>query len=174
MCYLIEENLYETLETLSEFTSKCQCQVDVFTESPLIALSRNGLFVKSYSQRLRRFFDRRIKLRLGAGPEEFVRSIEDADWVVSDSFHALMFSIINNCNARIIKPKSEKRAKMFSRVQEFSDHTKGPLISSSLHDALRSLANSEKVAYDASWLKASSESSEQWLISVLNVANYRR
>ena len=170
VCYLLGEDLDKTFGPLCDFASKCNCHVDVFVESPLVAFPLKKPFVKSHFRRLRWLFDKRVRLRLGAGPEEFMRSIGGADWVVSDSFHALMFSIINNCNARIVRPNGEKRAKMFSRIQEFANHTTGPLISSSLAEALRSFANGEEVFYDVAWIKSRKAHSEQWLADALNTA----
>lgn len=170
VCYLIGEDFYSVWKPLCEFSKKCRCHIEIFTESPLLGISGKGSAVKSLLQRVSRLLEARVRLRLGAGPEEFMHSIEEADWVVSDSFHALMFSIINGCNVRMIKPQSEKRAIMFSRIKEFAGHVKGPMISSSLEIALKSLASGEKVLYDAAWLKSRKVDSEKWLVTALNAA----
>lgn len=170
VCYLIGDDFYGIWKPLLDFAKKYHCGIEVFTESPLLGFSNKGHVAKSMFQRVCRLFCGSVRLRLGAGPEEFMHSLEGADWVVSDSFHALMFSIINNCNARIVRPKSEKRARMFSRIQEVVNHTKGPLISYSLEEALRSFANGEEVIYESAWLKSRRVDSEQWLVKALNAA----
>lgn len=174
VCYLIGEDFYSIWKLLREFSKKCRCHIEIFTESPLLGISGRGSAVKSLLQRVSRLFESRVRLCLGAGPEEFMHSLKEADWVVSDSFHALMFSIINGCNVRMIKPQSEKRAIMFSRIKEFAAHAKGPLIASSLEVALKSLVSGEKVLYDDAWLKSWKVDSEKWLASAVDVAVYKK
>ena len=94
----------------------------------------------------------RVEIMDSAGPEEFYNAFKSARWVVSDSFHALMFSICNGCDTRMIKPSTEFRRKMFARIEEFAQHTKGPLIVNSVSAALASFANDEKVSFDYDWI----------------------
>ena len=89
------------------------------------------------------------------------------EWVVSDSFHALMFSICNGCDARIIKPSTEFRRKMFARIEEFAAHAKGPLIVDSVSDALDSCARDEHAQYDYEWIGCRCRESKDWLANVL-------
>ena len=98
-----------------------------------------------------------------AGPEEFYQAFKNARWVVSDSFHALMISICNGCDVRMIRPNTEFRRKMFARIEEFAAHAKGPLIVNSVSAALASFANGESVAYDCEWLERRRRESEEWL-----------
>ena len=168
VCYLIGEEVYSIWKPLREFSKEYRCHIEIFTESPLLGFSGKGHVVKSLFQRAISLFGNRVRLRLGAGPEEFLHSIERADWIVSDSFHALMFSIINHGNVRMIKPKSEKRAKMFSRIQEVAAHAQGPMIAPSLEAALVSFACGEKVLYDGAWFKSRVGDSEKWLAVALS------
>ena len=95
----------------------------------------------------------RVSVFVSAGPKEFVRALADATWIVSDSFHALMFATIFEKNVRILKPRTEFRRKMFARIEEFSEHAEGPLAAESLEEALASLQRGENVTVGRQWLE---------------------
>jgi len=105
----------------------------------------------------------RVQIMDGAGPKEFYKAFEKASWVVSDSFHALMFSICNGCNARIVRPSSEKRLRMFARIEEFAAHTNGQLVVDSVSSALDSFTRGEKINFDYDWINSRCHDSEKWL-----------
>ena len=98
-----------------------------------------------------------------AGPREFVDLFSSADWIVSDSFHALMFSLIFKSNIRIISPKTEARCQMFARIKEISAHMKGNLIVDDVASALESFSKGEGVAIDEDWLSKRRQESVAYL-----------
>lgn len=171
ICYLLGEEIAVLWDSLYEFAVRNHCVVEIFTETPLLGVPWNGPVVKSLLQRVGWHCRKNIRLRLAAGPMEFADALRHSDWVVSNSFHALMFSMIGNCNIRIIRPNNARRGQMFSRIQEFTQHTKGPLLASSVEDALVSLARGEEVAYDVTWLTARKEYSKSWLAAAIKRLN---
>lgn len=52
------------------------------------------------------------------GPEEFISLIEHADYVLTDSFHCCVFSILFNKKFEVFRRKGEGMEKMFSRIEE--------------------------------------------------------
>lgn len=62
-------------------------------------------------------FNPRVKVRAGASAVEFLRDLSTADLVVSDSFHALMFSTIFGRKVRVVTPR--ERAGMKNRIEDF-------------------------------------------------------
>ena len=168
VCYFLSEQLEEHWQVLEDFAKKNNCKVRV-----LLGEYAGGNLPLPYSWRRMQLWLRgiwqkinplaRVKVLASAGPEEFVTVFKHARWVASDSFHALMFAINNNCNARIIRPHSEMRQKMFARIEEFAAHTEGPLIADSVSAALDSLASGEEVKYDYEWIKQRVEYSKEWL-----------
>lgn len=155
VCYFLSEKLENHIYELRDFAQKAKCKVRVFLiDAWLSAVPLNVSGVVDIFKKWRYRFCSDIKIMDSAGPQEFFYAFRTAKWVVSDSFHALMFSICNGCNARIIRPKTEFRIKMFSRIEEFAQHTKGRLIVDSVSSALDSFARGEKVEYDYRWIES--------------------
>ena len=168
VCYFLSEKLDEHWKALEDFAAKKRCKVTVLVADhvnynlPLpFSRQRAHIWIKGLWRKINPFA--RVKVLVSAGPKEFLAAFKHARWVVSDSFHALMFAINNNCNARIIRPHSEMRQKMFARIEEFAAHTEGPLIADSVSAALDSLASGEEVKYDYEWIKQRVEYSKEWL-----------
>ena len=112
--------------------------------------------------------DRGIDFRLDAGPEEFVRSIAAADSVVSNSYHALMFSLVFGREVRIVLPTHPFRRKMNARLREFEGTlTDGPLIADTLSAALASLAEGACATVRTDALSKRADASRAWLSSAL-------
>lgn len=164
VCYFMDEPIVESLVALETFAKKMDCSVEIFSDRgnlrPIPKTPR--MLASRYSEIIHRIGSR-VKIRSSAGPKEFYDSFKSATYVISDSFHALMFSILNNCNARIIRPSNAMRSKMFSRITEFADHTTGSLISNSLQEAIASISAGERVVYDSEWLQTRVEFSKNWL-----------
>lgn len=57
------------------------------------------------------------------GPEEFVSLIEHADYVLTDSFHCCVFSILFGKKFEVFRRKGEGMEKMFSRIEELLVNT---------------------------------------------------
>ena len=52
------------------------------------------------------------------GPKEFVKLIENADYVLTDSFHCCVFSILFGKDFEVFRRKEAGMEKMFSRIEE--------------------------------------------------------
>ena len=62
---------------------------------------------------------RGVIIRRSVGPSEFVDMIANASYILSDSFHAMMFGCIFEKKMIIIGESSEGRAKMTARLYDF-------------------------------------------------------
>lgn len=164
VCYFISEKIADHFETLEAFARVHDCKVKVFMDNTLLAAFPSNLMrVKNLLRTWRRRLSSRVKIMDSAGPKEFYQAFMTARWTVSDSFHALMFSICNGCDARIIKPTLEKRQRMFARIEEFATHTTGPLVVDSVSSALASFDRCENVKCDYVWINACCHESLAWL-----------
>lgn len=164
VCYFMDVPIYESLDLLEAFAAKNKCLVEIFSDAGILSAmpKTSREWMSRYADAIRRIGSR-VRIRSSVGPKEFYEAFKSATYVISDSFHALMFSILNNCNARIIRPSNEMRSRMFSRIAEFADHTTGPLIVNSLQEALSSILAGESVTYDANWLQERVEYSKGWI-----------
>ena len=168
VCYFLSEKVSDQFDALYAFAKEHDCKVKVFMDSAwFVAVPSNLARVKNLLKTWKRRLSSCVKIMDGAGPKEFYDAFKSASWVVSDSFHALMFSICNGCNVRMIRPSSSFRQKMFARIEEFAVHAQGPLIVDSVSSALASLANGEAISFDYDWLATRREASQSWLASSL-------
>ena len=164
VCYFLSERIEDHISELDRFARRNNCRVKVFMDGAwLLPFPSNLSRIKSLLWRWKLQLCSQVEIMDSAGPEEFYDAFKNARWVVSDSFHALMFSICNGCDVRIIKPSTESRRKMFARIEEFALHAKGSLIVDSVSDALASFSEGERVSYDYEWLECRCRESEEWL-----------
>ncbi len=172
VCYFLSEQIEDHITELESFACSNKCRVRVFVDDTYYAyylpLPKNLATIKRYVQGRRNHLYPHVKIADSSGPEEFFDAFKRANWVVSDSFHALMFSICNGCELRLIKPTLTSRQKMFTRIEEVAAHAQGPLIMDSVLAALTSFANGEKVSFDYDWLSGHCAASQSWLASVTN------
>ncbi len=108
---------------------------------------------------------RLVQVKYAAGPDEFVREMAAAQFVISDSFHALMFSSIFQKNVRIIRPSAENqiRVAMFARIEEFvSKYVTGSCIVDSAAEAIESLSSHELV-WNTTAIEKFADDSRDWL-----------
>lgn len=168
VCYFLSEKIEDHISELDGFARRINCKVKVFMDDAWLSpFPTNFSRIKSLLRRWKVRVGSRVETMDGAGPEEFYNAFKNSRWVVSDSFHALMFSICNGCDARMLRPRTEFRRAMFARIEEFAEHTKGPLIVDSVSDALASFLEGERVMYDYEWLENRRRESEEWLKKVL-------
>jgi len=169
--YLLGESLEAAVPHLERFRKERGWSVDVFVDGNPAGwfgpLPRNGRQLKAWWRAFRLRHRQKLRFRVSAGPEEFLRSIASADGVVSDSFHALMFSILYGRNVRILRPSTEGRRGMFARIEEFATHAQGMLLADDLADALRSVVEAPAPAFDAAWLSERIAQSAAWLKNVI-------
>ena len=166
--YFLAEDVPAMLPELADFAAKTGRRVELFVDWFVRRAPRgvggwmkNGKFWAKWRRR-------GIDFRLDAGPEEFVRSIAAAAAVVSNSYHALMFSLVFGREVRIVLPTHPVRRKMNARLREFEGTlTEGPLVAEKLSEALRSLASGEHVAIRTEALAARVAASDRWLKAAL-------
>lgn len=167
LCYFISQDVDAVWPYLINFAKSMNCKIIILTNSLSIPVPISVSGVYKFLRRLVRQFNPSVKIKADAGPLEFAYEFSKAAWVVSDSFHALMFSIRNNANVRIVRPMDEVRKSMFSRIEEFSDHITGPVIANNVADALKSMAAGESIEYDYGWIERARVNSRHWLANAI-------
>lgn len=162
--YFLSEKVDAYIDMLYAFAKNMDCKVKIFVGGVWSwAFNSNRDCMKAGAKKVKARLSSHMEIMSSAGPEEFLDAFRKARWVVSDSFHALMFSIIYGCNVRIVKPSTEGRMAMFARIEEFAAHTKGEVITDSIQDALDSFEKGETVEYDYSWISCRRHESYEWL-----------
>lgn len=169
VCYFISEDLDAIRPSLEAFSRQYHCDVHV-----LLNLGKcvpfNGLrsIIRSKMLAIREFMSP-IKVYYAAGPQEFLTEFASADYVLSDSFHAVMFSAIFEKNVRILRPHNKVRMNMFARIEEIAEHavSSGTLISDDVPSALRSFMEDDPVKFDAKTIAERRNASREWLEAAL-------
>ena len=157
-CYFLSENYADYAVKLGRFARQNHLTVEFYVQDFEIWSISNLLKCK-FAQLVYP-----IKIRYSAGPEGFVSSVATAMCVFTNSFHALMFSMIYRRNVRVVKPTAPWRKGMSARMQEMSDKLiRGPLIAETIDDAMSSYCNGEFVSYNEEELSRRIEASERWL-----------
>ena len=173
-CYVIGEEALTVRTPLADVCRENKMSAEIFLDGVPSwwwgPMPKNVRTLKEWWRALRRRRCDRARMRLDAGPQEFLDSIAAADWVVTDSFHALMFAIVFKRNVRVLRPRSESRRQMFARIEEFAAHATGPLIADDLDAALSSFRRGEMVAFDEPWLEARRRFSADWLTAQIEAA----
>lgn len=150
VCYFIDSCLLnqETIELLDEFRRKTGITVQMFTQKlPQSAINSKG-----------------IRMRYSAGPLEFLKAIANAKYVVSDSFHALMFACVFGKPISLVHPGESQRKHMFSRIREFSEsYVKGKCIYKNIGEVLDAIIAGSTIEYDYSGIEMFKTDSLQWL-----------
>lgn len=169
VCYFLSEDLYVALPVLNEFAIRNNWRVKVFLNSDFrLPVPSSHRRIKGWFSSLRWRCSPRIKIMLSAGPKEFLTTIATADYVLSDSFHALMFSVVFERNVRIISPSIRMRSNMFSRIREISEHVRGRLVVDSVREALESFENEVRIDIDKAWFEDRKQHSIKYLVHALN------
>lgn len=159
VCYFMSVDMAAALPLLENFAAKMNCTVEVLTNEPFLRP-----IPKSIHQLLSNFRSVRVKICRGYGPGEFVRAFASATWVLTDSFHAVMFSSIFNCNARFLRPANEMRRAMFARIEEFSKECgKGDLFVDGVVQALQSFERGKTMSFDFDQIVVMRNESMAWL-----------
>lgn len=111
-----------------------------------------------------------VDLRLDAGPLEFVRSLSAAGRILSNSYHALMFSIVFGKDVRIVRPTHPVRRQMDARLLEFESLlSSGKLVFDDLRSALDVREPFAPAVFRTEALRARIAFSRDWLSSALEV-----
>lgn len=164
VCYFLSEDIAAMLPPILQFARDMDCGVDVFVDDYRFPIPHGlaGLF---------RHFKMRVELlrvhgsvRFSAGPLEFVNAIAHATWVLSNSFHAMMFSSLYDKNIRIVSPAAAYRQEMSARITEFADEfVEGQVFARGLSEALESLRKGEAVSFKQGELARFRNESLLWL-----------
>lgn len=164
VCYFMSESIDDNIDELAEFAKRNRCMVKIFTDdSPQLPIPKSIRMLVQNHKRNSKRVSSNVQVMVSASPAEFFDAFKTAKYVISDSFHALMFSICFGCNVRIMRPKTEMRKKMFARIEEFAKHANGNLLVDTVHDALGSFNNGMMVEFDRSWLTTIRQGSLSWL-----------
>lgn len=167
-CYFLSESATAAWPYLEAFARRNGLAVDLFGADTNFVLRLPPKALLRHVARLPKRACSPVRVRLSAGPREFLQALADADAVVSDSFHALMFASLFGKNVRILRPTAPSRLAMFARIEEFAGHyVQGPAIADGLPAALASLSAGESVAYDGEALEAARRRSREWLREAL-------
>lgn len=112
---------------------------------------------------------KRVKLCDGYGPKEFVRAFAEAEMCITDSFHAVMFSSIFNCNVRFLRPDTGMRKMMFARIEEFAKTCiNGEIVSNTVASAVQSLSNDSAISFNYAAIDNMRGVSVEWLQRALS------
>lgn len=169
VCYLMGVDFVDYIQDFISFARENHCAVEVYVNQSLWSRGVNPfLLLKNIKNRFACLLNN-VRIRLAGDALDFVGSVVAADWVVSDSFHALMFSIALNKNIRIIRPSNPYRAQMFSRIEDaVSRYVKsGDIFSPDVGSAFVSVKNAS-VIFDIEAVKKDRKSSKVWLQAVLS------
>ena len=164
LCYLLYLESQPYLKSIRAFQKQQGCTVDLFLSENAALVPRDKAHLIRHFKALPSRFFSPIRFRMSAGPEEFIRTFMDADWVVANSYHALMFASIFDKNIRLIRSKTSGMAR-FNRFME--RYVQGPLFADTMEEALVSLARGEVVRFDQAALDADRERSREWLRQAL-------
>lgn len=167
VCYFMSVDVAVALPLLEQFAEKMNCAVEVLTnDQPMLKP-----MPRSIGAVMRNFRRGRVKICRGYGPKEFVRAFASATWTLTDSFHAVMFSSIFNCNARFVRPANEMRKVMFARIEEFAEKcVKGDFFVDDVVQALQSFEHGETVSYNAGQIVAMRAESVAWFKNAITSA----
>ena len=170
--YFLAEDFESMLPILAQEVKRTGRRVELFVDW-FVRRAPHGIV--SYLKN--RTFERRwrncgVDLRLDAGPLEFVRSLAAADSVLSNSYHALMFSIVFGKKIRIVRPTHPVRRQMNSRLDEFESLlASGKLVYDDLRSALAEGALSDFATFRMEALQARIAFSRNWLSSALEACH---
>lgn len=169
VCYLIQDPLGFVIKDIGTFANEQDCDVEIFFGGPCSVLPSNLKELAQISTGfLRAFLRRNVHVHAMATPDEFVREIAMADWVLTDSFHALMFSTIFRKNVRVLRPRSGRGSAGFARLEEFvNDYLKTNVLCETYQELFDSFLREQAVTYNESLLKRHQESSLSWLKAAL-------
>ena len=170
VCYLLAEDAEALYPLLYAFAKAQHCKVKVLVDGYTLPFPKTlSQIIQRVKHMVRNVFSP-VKLELAAGPQEFLNAFANATWVLSDSFHAVMFSSIFGKNVRILRPKNEFRQKMFARIEEFAQQAvaEGELIADDVPSALASLVEEQPLQFNTEFIARRRAESKAWLEEALS------
>ena len=166
VCYFLSQNVAEAVKVLKPWARQNDCTVEIVCDGMQKAVPRT---VRECVTRLMDVVHSvmtpsRVRICTGYGPREFVRAFAQAEMCITDSFHAVMFSSIFNCNIRFLRPTNEMRRGMFARIEEFAEKcVKGNFFVDDVKQALQSFGRNEMIAFDVAQIAVRRMESKEWL-----------
>lgn len=169
VCYLLAEDVEALYPQLYAFAKAQHCKVKVLVDWYTLPFPKTVSQVIQRIKHIVRNIFSPVKLDFAAGPQAFLNAFANATWLLSDSFHAVMFSSIFGKNVRILRPKNEFRKKMFARIEEFakSSVASGNLIAEDVPSALASFANDDPLQFNQDVIAQRRTESKAWLENAL-------
>lgn len=168
VAYFLAEDFESMLPALAREARRTGCRVELFVDW-FVRRAPHGIVGYLKNRALeRRWRTHGVDLRLDAGPMEFVRSLSAAGRVLSNSYHALMFSIVFGKDVRIVRPTHPLRRQMDARLVEFESFlSSGKLVFDDLRSALDAWEPSAPAVFGTDALNARISFSRDWLSSAL-------
>ena len=168
-CYFLSQNLEQMIPEIESWAARNGWHVNVLCDSYVRPFPRSAM------QALRRVADMLahiapscVRICTDYGPKEFVKAFAEADATITDSFHAVMFSSIYNCNCRFLKPTLESRKEMFARIEEFAKECiTGGFFVDDVSEALSAFERGETVSFKTDRIAAMRAESMKWLENAL-------
>lgn len=175
-CYLMGEDVEAALPTMANFAREKACGIKIVVEK--FYWNNEPLRISRIIRRLYRCFqlqrfckENHIEILLSASHEDFVRNISMANWVLTDSFHALMFSLVFEKDVRVLRPKNAYRKRMFSRIEDASKlFMETEIICNNVEEALGSFLHNEKSRVNQTAVNRAVNYSKEWLRSAISGA----
>lgn len=166
--YLIHAEARDWIPQIEEFKGKLDCDVVIMTASPCRELPRAiGSFIRAVLFPYQLWL-KHISYKPSLMPDEFISEISSSDWVITDSFHGLMFSVIYRKNVRILRPVSALCSNMAARLSEVAeDYIVGMPYVGTIAEALESFAKGKKVDFKEDKLAGRVRLSWEWLKNAL-------
>lgn len=172
-CYIMTPAIVDCLPALFSFANAMRAEVDLFVDNQLLfsptTIRKCWRWVLLH---LALVMNRRVHVRLGADMGEFVKSVSAASWVITESFHGLMFATIFRKNVRVLlRDTHDSQSEMSARLSEFANGIiNGRVVCESLSLALDSIKSGEVVSYNEDRLAKRVVRSREWLSSAIDCA----
>lgn len=166
VCYFLSEDIPSVVRTLEPWAKQTGWTVEILCDGYSKVFPRN---VRSLVARVGEMVKpSRVRISLAAGPREFVRAFSRAEACVTDSFHAVMFSSIYNCNVRFLRPTHPQRKLMFTRIEGFAQTAvEGEMMADNLASALESIARGTPISFRRDVIDSWRNASWHWLEAAL-------
>ena len=162
-CFLLED-IDAMKPVLRQFAEKAGVEIEMFVGGYWRKASLNPEQIRKNRKDFRKWREAGVRLRLDAGPAEFLASIAGSSGVVTNSYHALMFSLIYGKNVRVLQPTDPSRRVMSARFDEIAaSFVDGPLFAASLEDGLAGVTSGDVAQIDAEALDERVDFSRRWL-----------
>lgn len=163
VCYFISELVADIYAAVESFVSRNGAVAEIYISHPMQLRALGGW------RKIKGCCGDKVRIKVSADPQEFVSALCDAEWVVTDSFHAVMFSAIFGKNVRVVRPKLPTRIEMFERIEEIGAMSSNPVAFScvDIGEAVDSLEKLPEVTFSKTKLGEFRKTSLDWLKGAL-------